>query len=35
MEAGITTGMAQGEVGALQGIFRPQDRGQRVLAAEE
>ena len=34
MEAWITTGVAQGEAGALQRIFRTNDRGQRVLAAE-
>jgi len=34
MEAWITTGVAQGEAGALQRIFRTNDRGQRVLAGE-
>ena len=34
MEAWITVGMAQGEAGELERIFRTNDRGQAVLAAE-
>src|SRR2546427_4689245 len=34
MEAWITAGMAKGEAGELERIFRTNDRGQAVLAAE-
>jgi transposase len=34
METWITAGVAQGEVGALERIFRTNDRGHEVLAAE-
>jgi len=34
MEAWITEGVAKGEAGALERIFRTNDRGQEVLAAE-
>ena len=34
METWITAGVAQGEAGALERIFRTNDRGHEVLAAE-
>ncbi len=34
MEAWIATGVAKGEAGEIERIFRPNDRGQTVLVAE-